>query len=124
MSLDAGKSKYRNVMAEAPWEQAAPAFRVFGNLYFVGNQNGASWIVESSEGLILFITNYPMTAPLLVGSIWSLGFDPRDITAIFHTHGRFDHFSATDYLKALSGVETYLGTGDAQMFQSRPELAI
>ena len=97
-------------MLEAPWEQAAPAFQVFGNLYFVGNQDGASWLVESSEGLILFDTNYPTADALLMDSIWSLGFNPRDIAAIFHTHGHFDHMGATDLIKALSHASLILRT--------------
>jgi len=105
-----------------PWTLNVPAFRVFGNLYFVGNKDGASWLVDSGDGLILFDTNYPHTCAMLVHSIYSLGFDPRDIKAIFHTHGHFDHFGATSYLKALSGAKTYLGEADIELFHSRPEL--
>lgn len=97
---------------------------MFGNLYFVGNHSGASWLVDSGEGLILFDTNYPTTAALLIDSIWSLGFNPRDIVAIFHTHGHFDHFGATALIQALSGAKTYLGEADAEMFRVRPELAL
>ena len=110
-------------MFETPWDLAAPAFRVFGNLYFVGNQDGASWLVETGQGLLLFDTNYPTADILLLQSIWSLGFNPRDIVAIFHTHGHFDHFGATAYLSALSGARTYLGLADAEMFEKRPELS-
>lgn len=123
------RSKYafdkRNLktMYEEPWKLALGAFRVFGNLYFVGNRDGASWLVDSGAGLILFDTNYPTADTLLIDSIWSLGFNPRDIVAIFHTHGHFDHFGATMLLKALSGAKTYLGEKDAEMFESRPVLA-
>lgn len=112
------------VMFERPYELKLPAVRVFGNLYFVGNQDGASWLVDTEEGLLLFDTNYPTADALLLDSIWSLGFDPRNIIAIFHTHGHFDHFGATDLIKNLSGAKTYLGEGDAQMFRERPELAL
>ena len=111
-------------MFERPYELKLPAVRVFGNLYFVGNQDGASWLVETEEGLLLFDTNYPTADALLLDSIWSLGFDPRKIIAIFHTHGHFDHFGATDLIKNLSGAKTYLGIEDAQMFRERPELAL
>lgn len=110
-------------MYEQPWKLALDAFQVFGNLYFVGNQDGASWLVDSGEGLILFDTNYPTADTLLIDSIWSLGFNPRDIAAIFHTHGHFDHFGATDLLKALSGAKVYLGEKDAEMFETRQELS-
>ena len=105
-----------------PWTYGITAFRVFGNLYFVGNRDGASWLVDTGEGLVLFDTNYPHTCAMLVDSIYSLGFNPRNILAIFHTHGHFDHFGATSYLQALSGCKTYLGEADIELFHSRPEL--
>lgn len=124
MSSFAFKPEKMKCMLETPWELAAPAFRVFGNLYFVGNQDGASWLLDTSDGLILFDTNYPTAASLLLDSIWSLGFNPRDIIAIFHTHGHFDHFGATNLIKALSGAKTYLSQIDAQVFLEQPELAL
>ena len=110
-------------MYEEPWKLRLPAFRVFGNLYFVGNQDGASWLLDCGKDLILFDTNYPTADTLLIDSIWSLGFDPKKITAIFHTHGHFDHFGATELLRALSGAKVYLGEADVRMFAERPELS-
>lgn len=112
-----------HTMYTEPWKLEAPAFRVFGNLYFVGNQDGASWLVDTGSGLILFDANYPTADTLLVDSIWSLGFNPRNLIAIFHTHGHFDHFGATALLKGLSGAKTYLGAADADMFIKQPELS-
>lgn len=124
----ASKYAYRvenlTTMFQRPYLLRLPAARVFGNLYFVGNQDGASWLVETEEGLLLFDTNYPTADALLLDSIWSLGFDPRKIIAIFHTHGHFDHFGATDLIKNLSGAKIYLGVEDARMFRERPELAL
>lgn len=107
-----------------PWKHAFPAFQVFGNLYFVGNQNCASWIVKTEEGPILFDTNWPSTTHMLIHSIWSIGVNPKDLIAIFHTHGHYDHFGATEYLRQISGAKTYLGKADCEMFRSRPELAL
>ena len=81
-------------------------------------------IVKTEEGPILFDTGWPSTAHMLVDSIWSVGVNPKDIIAIFHTHGHFDHFGATEYLRQISGAKTYLGKGDCDMFRDRPELAL
>jgi len=48
MSSFAFQPEHMKGMLETPWELAAPAFRVFGNLYFVGNQDGASWLLDTS----------------------------------------------------------------------------
>jgi len=115
------RSKYafdkRNLktMYEQPWKLAFPAFRVFGNLYFVGNQDGASWLVDSGDGLILFDTNYPTADTLLIDSIWSLGFNPRNIVAIFHTHGHFDHIFGADVLRQKYCIPLAIHEADGDM---------
>lgn len=114
----------RTIINERPWEMRVPAFRVFGNLYFVGNVNCASWIVDTSEGPVLFDTNYPTMAHMEIQSIWEAGFDPRKIIAIFHSHGHYDHFGTTELIRHLSGAKTYIGAEDAKMFRERPELAL
>jgi metallo-beta-lactamase class B len=99
-------------------------FRIFGNLFFTGNKDVGSYLIDTGEGLILIDTTYPTTSALLVQSIWQSGHNPKDIVYIFHTHGHFDHFGATRLLKALSGAKTFLGKRDARMFREHPELAL
>ena len=67
-------------------------FSIFGNLYFVGNADVGSYLIDTGDGLILIDTAYPTTRALLVQSIWEAGFNPGDIKYILHTHGHFDHF--------------------------------
>jgi len=114
----------KEIINHRPWEYYIPAFRVFGNLHFVGNRNTSPWIVETSEGPILFDTSYPTMAHMQIQSIWEAGFDPRKIIAIFHTHGHYDHFGTTELIRQLSGAKVYLGADDAKMFRERPELAL
>lgn len=99
-------------------------FRIFGNLYYVGNSDVGAHLIDSGDGLILIDTAYPSTAALLVQSIWELGFRPEDIRIILHTHGHFDHFGGTALMKALSGARTFLGEADAKMFREEPQLAL
>lgn len=113
-----------NSKYDRPWECRMDAFRVAGGLWFVGNTSGASWLLETAEGPVLFDTNYPTLAPLLLDSIRAAGFDPRSLRAIFHTHGHYDHYGATDLLKGLSGAVTYMSRTDTEMLRSRPELGL
>lgn len=99
-------------------------FRIYGNLYYVGNKSVGAHLIDTGEGLILIDTTYPTTVALLIQSIWELGFNPKDICYILHTHGHFDHFGGTALLKELSGAKTFLGEGDADMFRLNPELAL
>ena len=107
-----------------PEEYYVKPFRIYGALWFVGNRDVGSYLLDTGEGLILIDTTYPTTRALLIQSIWEAGFNPRDIRYILHTHGHFDHFGATGFLVSLSGAKTCLGAADAKMFQKRPELAL
>lgn len=99
-------------------------FCICGNLFYVGNRDAGSHLIDTGDGLILIDSTYPTTAALLVNSIWEAGFKVQDIRYILHSHGHFDHFGATALLKALSGAKTCLGAEDARMFRDQPELAL
>ena len=114
---------YKTVREE-PTSLYVDPFRIYGNLYFVGDRDVSSHLVDTGDGLILFDTGYPNMGGQLLHSIWKLGYDPADIKMIFHTHGHFDHFGATRFLVRISGAKTYLGWRDAKMFREFPEHAL
>ncbi len=107
-----------------PEQYRMKPFKIFGNLYFVGNADVGSHLIDTGEGLILIDTTYPTTRALLVQSVWEMGFDPANIKYILHTHGHFDHFGGTSLMVSLSGALTCLGAPDADMFRKRPEMAL
>ena len=107
-----------------PEQYRMTPFRIFGNLYFVGNADVGSHLIDTGDGLVLIDTTYPTTKALLVQSIWEMGFDPANIKYILHTHGHFDHFGGTALMVSLSGAKTFLGKPDAEMFRTRPEMAL
>ncbi|MDY5932011.1 MAG: MBL fold metallo-hydrolase [Candidatus Ornithospirochaeta sp.] len=107
-----------------PERNAVRPFRIAGNLFFAGDSNVSVFIISTEEGLIMIDTGYATAQAYLIDSIYQLGFDPRDIRIILHSHGHHDHIGATRLLKALSGAELCLGWRDAEMFRTRPELAL
>ncbi|MCR5033064.1 MAG: MBL fold metallo-hydrolase [Lachnospiraceae bacterium] len=114
---------YTHILSDPVSYQTSP-FRICGNLFFVGNKDSATHLVDTGEGLILFDTGYPNMKEYLPQSIQQAGFDPKDIRMIFHTHGHFDHFGATALLKEMSGAVTYLSAVDARMLRQQPEMAL
>ncbi len=99
-------------MMNTPWTGRVAPFRIFGNLYFVGTEPASSHMIETEEGLILIDSGYPQSLYLVIESIWELGFDPRKIRCIVHSHGHYDHLGATRALKELTGAKTFLGAED------------
>lgn len=96
------------------YEGAMEPFRMIGNVYFVGNFMASSHLIDTGEGLILIDTGYADTLFLLVHSIHVLGFNPKEIRHIVHTHWHWDHCEATAALAHLTGAKTWIGEKDEE----------
>lgn len=102
----------------APWAYAVSPFEMVPGVYYVGNRSVSSHLLDTGEGLLLLDTTYGETAYLLLESIRTLGFDPRDIRWILHTHAHIDHFGATRMLAETFGCRTYMPAADLPFLQS------
>src|SRR2546427_7781407 len=71
--------------------QPFPPHRVIGNLYYVGTNNLASYLVVTREGNILINPDYEESVPLIRASVEKLGFHMRDIKIILISHAHDDH---------------------------------
>lgn len=107
-----------------PWTFYTEPFRIVGNTYFVGNKDVGSYLLKTEAGLVLIDTGYPTTVPLLFASLMSLDVKVQDIRHVLHTHGHYDHFGATSFIKAFSGCATYLGERDAVNFRKNKSLSL
>ncbi|MCL2127008.1 MAG: MBL fold metallo-hydrolase [Treponema sp.] len=107
-----------------PYKFAVHPFKIFGNLYYVGNKAVSSHLIDTGSGLILIDTTFPHTWPFLINSVWEAGFSLYDIKYILHSHGHFDHFGGTKAIAALTGAKTFLSAADARMLEERPELSL
>ena len=100
-----------------------PAFKMYGNLYFVGSSKVSVHIIKTDEGLIMIDTGYPEMSEQIKDSMHSLGLDPKDICAIFHSHGHLDHFGCTEEFKKLSGAKTYISRIDNDIVNGKLDLS-
>jgi len=109
-------------METHPQRHRAEPCHIIGNIYFAGDDNVGVHIFDTGEWLLLIDTAFPQTQAFLINSIWELGFKPKDIKAILHTHAHIDHIGTTNILVALSGAKTYLSETDAKMMREHPEM--
>ena len=82
-----------------PQQYTIEPFRIYGNLYYVGDQKVCMHLLSTEEGLILFDCGYGNTTEYIEASIRKLGFDPHDLKYIIVTHGHFDHFGSGNVLR-------------------------
>lgn len=74
--------------------------QVFDNLYYVGTGGVASWVLKTSEGLIVIdaLNNNKESKKYIDGGLRQLGLDPADIKYLLITHGHGDHYGGQEYL--------------------------
>lgn len=86
------------------WNIAQPAFRLYGNTYYVGTHGLSTILITSDKGHILIDAALPESAPHIVENIRALGFRVEDIKLIVNSHVHFDHGGGLAELQHLSGA--------------------
>ena len=82
------------------WEfQKTAPFKVFDNLYYVGPGNVSVWLIQTTDGLVVFDSTQEPLVDHVLDSIRKVGFDPKNIRYIFLSHGHLDHFGGAGKLK-------------------------
>ena len=94
-----------SVMARDP-------FQVFDNLYFVGIGEVASYVIETSDGLILIDTLWDNEGytEYLLGNIRQMGLDPMDIKYVLILQGHRDHYGGAPALQEI--LDAQFGTAE------------
>lgn len=114
MRLDFMPPEYRARFVAEPHNFYLEPFCVEGNLYFIGNKEIGCYLIDTGAGLIVLDTGFESCAGQFFHSIWALGFDPRQVKMIFHTHNHSDHIGSTNLLVRLSGAKTYMSETDGR----------
>lgn len=99
-------------------QKYAEPFRIAGNLYYVGANDVASFLLTGPEGHVLIDGGYPGTVPMIMASIAELGFDIRDVRILLNTHYHFDHAGGLAELQEASGAELWVSEPDADAVAS------
>lgn len=100
------------------WTQPFPAFRIAGNLYYVGSRGLANYLITTPEGHILINSDMEPNVPLIRASIESLGFKFSDVKILLISHAHFDHCAASAMIKQLTGAKYMVMEGDVDVVES------
>lgn len=94
-------------------QQPAEPFRIAGNLWYVGANDVAAFLVTGPEGHVLIDGGYPGTAPMIIESIAKLGFDVGDVEILLNSEPHFDHAGGLAELQRVSGAELWASAPSA-----------
>ena len=87
------------------WVQPFPPFRIAGNLYYVGSQDLAAYLIVTPKGNILINSNLESSPPQIKQAIESLGFRYADTKILLISHGHFDHCAGSAQVKRETGAK-------------------
>ena len=73
------------------WTTLLPPFQIADNLYYVGSQDLAAFLVTTPAGNILINANLESSPPLIRASVEKLGFQWADIKILLNSQAHFDH---------------------------------
>ena len=92
---------------------AIEPYRVIGNIYYVGDTSVSSFLIRTTEGLILIDTGYERMVPGIRASIEKLGFRIQDVKIMLSSHSHIDHVQGHAAMQKLTGAQIFALGEDA-----------
>jgi metallo-beta-lactamase class B len=111
-------SQYDTQALLKAWNQPFRPLRIIGNIYYVGTNNLACYVIRTKAGLILLDTAMEESAPIVRANIEALGFRLRDIKIMLSSHAHFDHVAGHAGMKAATGAKVCATKADAEILES------
>ena len=91
---------------EAPdWTAPFPPYRIIGNIYYVGSQGLASYLITTPQGNILINSNLEKSVPMIRDNVEKLGFHFSDTKILLISHAHIDHCAGSAAVKELTGAK-------------------
>ncbi|MGB7266565.1 MAG: subclass B3 metallo-beta-lactamase [Terracidiphilus sp.] len=100
------------------WTHPFPPFRIAGNLYYVGSQDLASYLIATPKGLILINSSLESSVPLIRKSVETLGFRFSDIKILLISHAHYDHCAGSARILRLTGAKYFVMDADVSVIES------
>lgn len=99
------------------WMAPFPPFQLIDNIYYVGTDGIAAYIIKTSGGLILMDSAVPQATGMLKDNIAKLGFKESDIRYILNTHAHYDHTGGFAEIKKDTGAQLVAGARDRPLIE-------
>ncbi len=107
-----------NAQSPPDWTTPFPPHRVIGNIYYVGSQGLASFLITTSQGNILINSSLESSVPMIRESIEKLGFHFSDTKILLISHAHWDHCAGSALVKELTGAKYYVMDADVDVVES------
>ena len=100
------------------WTEPFPAFKIVGNVYYVGSRGLASYLITTPKGHILINSNLVSSVPQIRESVEKLGFRFSDVKILLISHAHWDHDAGSAAVKKLTGAQYMVMDADVPVVES------
>jgi metallo-beta-lactamase class B len=100
-------------ITQESWSRNYEPFRIAGNLYYVGTDDLACYLITTPQGHILINTGVAGSATLIRAHVEKLGFRFSDVKILLATHAHYDHVGAMASVKKMTGAKFMVEEKDA-----------
>ena len=100
------------------WTMPLPPFQIADNLYYVGSQDLAAFLVTTPAGNILINANLETSPPQIRASAEKLGFGWADTKILLNSQAHFDHMAGAAQILRETGAKNMVMEGDAEVVES------
>ena len=100
------------------WTAPFPPHHIAGNLYYVGSEDLASYLIVTPQGNILINSSFEENVPLIQKSVEQLGFRFNDIKILLISHAHNDHCAGAALVKKLTGAKYFVMDEDVPVIES------
>jgi metallo-beta-lactamase class B len=107
-----------HAQANPDWHRPFPAFKIAGNLYYVGTTDLAVYLINTPQGNILINSDFLEDVPLIHKSIEQLGFKYADTKILLISHAHSDHDEGIGLLKKETGAKLMVMDADVPAEES------
>lgn len=95
-----------------------PPFKIAGNLYYVGTDDLASYLIVTPKGNILINSDLEANVPMIKASIKQLGFKWGDTKILLISHAHFDHAAGSQLIKKQTNAQYMVMAEDIPVVES------
>lgn len=99
------------------WNQPLAPYKVVSNIYYVGTNYLASYLITTPEGDILINPDYEESVPVIRRNVEKLGFHFSDIKIILISHAHDDHAAGCALAKKLTGAKLMVMDADVGVIE-------
>lgn len=100
------------------WHAQFPAFKIAGNLYYVGTADLAVYLIRTPQGNILINSDFAEDVPTVRKSIEQLGFKYSDTKIVLISHAHGDHDEGVGMIQKDTGAQVLIMEPDVADVQS------